>query len=169
VLMCRSVGLDGEALSGGGVAARLIGFPFAERVAYGSKARVEGYLQAGKPWEEAGWVVMARGVASDIRSPGAPFLEGVDSLRLGLVERSLLRPGDGGRLLPGLALGDTHAVDRGLLEAMRVTSLSHLVAVSGANCAIVVAIVVALVALMGEGCGRGSVRGHWLLSGLSSW
>ena len=144
------LGLNGEVLSGGGVAARLIGFPFTERVAYGSKARVEGYLQAGEPWEEAGWVVMARGVASDIRSPG-PFLEGVDSLRLGLVERSLLRPGDGGRLLPGLALGDTHAVDRGLLEAMRVTSLSHLVAVSGANCAIVVAIVVALVALMGGG------------------
>jgi competence protein ComEC len=43
------------------------------------------------------------------------------------------------------------SVDLGLIDAMRITSLSHLVAVSGANCAIVVALVVGLVALLGGG------------------
>jgi competence protein ComEC len=158
------IAVDGEALRGGGVSARLIGFPFTERVAYASKALVVGYLQEASPWEEAGWVLMARGAAEKITPPGG-FLAGVDGLRLGLVEQSLGRPGDGGRLLPGLAIGDTHAVDRGLIEAMRTTSLSHLVAVSGANCAIVVAIVVAIVALFGGGLVPRLVAGTLALVG----
>jgi len=58
-------------------------------------------------------------------------------------------PGDGAALLPGLTLGDTSAVDHGLNSAMRVASLTHLTAVSGANCAIVTVTVVALAALIG--------------------
>jgi competence protein ComEC len=58
-------------------------------------------------------------------------------------------PGDGAALLPGLTLGDTSAVDHGLNSAMRVASLTHLTAVSGANCAIVTVTVVGLAALMG--------------------
>ncbi|WP_160329730.1 ComEC/Rec2 family competence protein [Microterricola viridarii] len=53
-------------------------------------------------------------------------------------------PGEGGALLPGLALGDTSAVGDGLDQAMKASSLSHLTAVSGANCAIVVAAVMLL-------------------------
>jgi competence protein ComEC len=58
-------------------------------------------------------------------------------------------PGDGAALLPGLILGDTSAVDHGLTGAMRVTSLTHLTAVSGANCAIVTVTVMAVAALIG--------------------
>jgi len=50
-------------------------------------------------------------------------------------------PGGGGELLPGLAIGDDSGLDAGLLEAMRVTSLTHLTAVSGSNCALVVGLV----------------------------
>lgn len=53
-------------------------------------------------------------------------------------------PGEGGRLLPGLALGDTAAVGEELDQAMKDSALSHLTAVSGANCAIVVAAVMLL-------------------------
>ena len=48
-------------------------------------------------------------------------------------------PGDGGALLAGLAIGDTSRVDDTLQDAMLEAGLSHLTAVSGANCAIVTA------------------------------
>src|SRR5690606_11342294 len=55
-------------------------------------------------------------------------------------------PGQGAGLLPGLAIGDTGAVDAALAEAMKASSLTHLTAVSGANCAIVVGLVFAAAA-----------------------
>ena len=57
--------------------------------------------------------------------------------------------GDGAALTPGLVLGDTRAISDSLESAMRVSSLSHLTAVSGANCAIVVAALYGFVALLG--------------------
>ncbi|EPR77009.1 conserved membrane protein, putatively involved in DNA uptake [Leifsonia rubra CMS 76R] len=53
-------------------------------------------------------------------------------------------PGGGGQLIGGLAIGDTSAVSDDLDEAMKTSSLSHLTAVSGANCAIVVGLIMAL-------------------------
>jgi competence protein ComEC len=58
-------------------------------------------------------------------------------------------PGQGAGLLPGLAIGDTSAVDGELDASMKGSSLTHLTAVSGANCAIVVGLVLALGALLG--------------------
>ena len=58
-------------------------------------------------------------------------------------------PADGAQLLPGLTLGDTTSVSESLNMAMRTASLTHLTAVSGANCAIVTACVMALAALAG--------------------
>ncbi|WP_353809800.1 ComEC/Rec2 family competence protein [Agromyces sp. SYSU T00194] len=60
-------------------------------------------------------------------------------------------PGDGGALVPGLAVGDTTAVGDDLDAAMKTSSLSHLTAVSGANCAIVTAAGLALASLAGLG------------------
>ena len=59
--------------------------------------------------------------------------------------------GDGAALLPGLVLGDTSAVSESLTRAMRVTSLAHLTAVSGANCAVIVSVLFGLAALCGLG------------------
>ncbi len=67
-------------------------------------------------------------------------------LRHGLAERSALLPGAGAALLPGLAVGDTSAVSDDLDQAMKTSSLSHLTAVSGSNCAIVVGAAFALAA-----------------------
>lgn len=44
-------------------------------------------------------------------------------------------------LVAGLAIGDTSLIDAELLEQMRTVSLTHLTAVSGANCAIIIAMV----------------------------
>lgn len=46
---------------------------------------------------------------------------------------------DSRALTLGLAIGDDSLVDQALLEDMKLTSLTHLTAVSGSNCAIVVA------------------------------
>jgi competence protein ComEC len=60
-------------------------------------------------------------------------------------------PGDGGDLLPGLAIGDETAVTSDLDAAMKISALSHLTAVSGANCALVTG----LVFLLARGVGLG--------------
>lgn len=46
-------------------------------------------------------------------------------------------PGDGGELVPGLSVGDDRNVPGDLVAAMKTSSLVHLTAVSGANCALV--------------------------------
>ena len=59
-------------------------------------------------------------------------------LRDGLLAASAQLPGAGGELLPGLAIGDERRVGPALRTAMLDAGLSHLTAVSGANCVIVV-------------------------------
>lgn len=58
-------------------------------------------------------------------------------------------PGPGGGLLPGLAIGDTSGVSAQLDADMKSSSLSHLTAVSGSNCAVVVGLLFALGAAAG--------------------
>lgn len=69
--------------------------------------------------------------------------------RAAFVQATTGLPGVGGQLLPGLTLGDTSGVSDGLNAAMRAASLTHLTAVSGANCAIVTAAVIALAGTLG--------------------
>jgi competence protein ComEC len=76
------------------------------------------------------------------------------SVRAGLRASTAHLPGDGGALLPGLAIGDTSLVSPALEAAMLQAGLTHLTAVSGANCAIVVALALGLG--MAAGLGRGA-------------
>lgn len=70
--------------------------------------------------------------------------------------------GDERGLVPGLVLGDVAAMPADLTTAFRVTGLTHLCAVSGANCAIVVGAVLAAFRRLG-------VRRRWraVLAGLA--
>ena len=77
--------------------------------------------------------------------PALSFGDGLRERFLDLVESF---GGDGAGLLPGLAIGDTSAVSDDLDLAMKHSSLSHLTAVSGANCAIVVGLILGLSALL---------------------
>lgn len=81
--------------------------------------------------------------------PPPPWLSWTCGLRTGFADATGALEGDGGALVPGLAIGDTSAVDESLDAAMKASSLSHLTAVSGANCAIVTAAAFALAALLG--------------------
>jgi competence protein ComEC len=142
--------VDHTALVRGPVPVRVVGDLVTSRTALGSETVVVGQLQRGPSGDQQAWVLFVSEKPEAWTPPGS-FLLATDVLRASFLERSLQREGDAGQLLPGLAIGDTSAVDDGLVQAMRETSLSHLVAVSGANCAIIVALVVALVALFGGG------------------
>lgn len=58
---------------------------------------------------------------------------------------------DGAELVPGFAVGDTSLVSDDLDAAMLESSLTHLTAVSGANCALVTGAIMWLLARMGAG------------------
>lgn len=70
-------------------------------------------------------------------------------VREGLLHASSALPGYGGELLPGLSVGDTSRVSENLESAMKTASLTHLVAVSGANCHIVTATAFAVLSWVG--------------------
>lgn len=72
-------------------------------------------------------------------------------LRAGLVEVADALPGPGAELIPGLAIGDVSLLSDNVDDAMERSSLSHLTAVSGANCAIIVWLVTAGAARLGAG------------------
>lgn len=72
-------------------------------------------------------------------------------IREAFLHSSDVLPDFGGQLVPGLAIGDTSRVSEYLSESMKAVSLTHITAVSGANCAIVTACVMAIAALCGAG------------------
>ncbi|MEN9752550.1 MAG: hypothetical protein RL670_241 [Actinomycetota bacterium] len=63
----------------------------------------------------------------------------VGALRQALLANSMAVSAESSALVFGLTLGDDSALPLGLREAMQTVSLTHLTAVSGTNCAIVVA------------------------------
>lgn len=85
----------------------------------------------------------------EVRAPPHGVLLVASTLRSRLVEAVEGLPEPGAQLVPGLAVGDTASVSPELDVAMKQSSLAHLTAVSGANCAIVVGLVFALSALCG--------------------
>jgi competence protein ComEC len=108
----------------------------------------------------AGFMIVALAVALWSRVPlerprfGASTsfdVEWATELRNRLVEAARILPEPGNQLVAGLAVGDTSLLKPALDQDMKAVSLTHLVAVSGANCAIVVAGVVAVVAACGGG------------------
>ncbi|WP_240642290.1 ComEC/Rec2 family competence protein [Microbacterium sulfonylureivorans] len=118
----------------------------------GAVVEVRGTAAPSRPGERALLLVRgSRGV--DVLRPAAGFAESTAALRRGLVASAEGLPGDGAGLVPGLAVGDTSAVSPELDAAMKESSLSHLTAVSGANCALVVGI--AFLAAAAAGAPRG--------------
>ncbi|MCK2037049.1 ComEC/Rec2 family competence protein [Microbacterium sp. SSW1-49] len=117
----------------------------------GAEIRVVGEAAATDAGERSVLVIYA-GEAEIVQAAQGVFGVAAD-LRQSFIERAARLPEPGAGLLPGLAVGDTRAVSTELNDDMRTTGLSHLTAVSGANCAIVVGAVFWLSALCG--CRRG--------------
>ncbi len=124
-----------------------IGVEPREGLDLGAVVTVRGQARLADPGERAVLVVFASAVTIDAPPLGA-FGIGA-GIRQDFMDRASVLPEPGDGLLPGLAVGDTRAVSAELNEAMRTSGLSHLTAVSGANCAIVVGAVFWLTALAG--------------------
>lgn len=75
----------------------------------------------------------------------------VTEIRKSFLENAKGLSQDSSGLVAGLAIGDTSLVSEKLKDSMRAVSLTHLTAVSGANCAIVLALVYLLVRKLGGG------------------
>jgi competence protein ComEC len=86
----------------------------------------------------------------ELGAPTAPLPALAARLKDGLRRASSAMDGDRGSLLRGLAVGDTRGLDAAAVVALRRSGLSHLVAVSGSN----VAIVLGAVGLALAGLGR---------------
>lgn len=115
----------------------------------GAAVRVRGEVASTDPGERGALVVFSSSAA--IERPAAGIFAAAAGARHEFIARSTRLPEPGAGLLPGLAVGDTRAVGAELNDDMRISGLSHLTAVSGANCAIVVGAAFWLVALCGGG------------------
>ncbi|MFF3027755.1 ComEC/Rec2 family competence protein [Microbacterium sp. NPDC057944] len=115
----------------------------------GAAVRIRGEAASTDPGERAALVVFSSSAA--IERPAAGIFAVAAGARREFIARSTRLPEPGAGLLPGLAVGDTRAVGAELNDDMRISGLSHLTAVSGANCAIVVGAAFWLVALCGGG------------------
>lgn len=108
--------------------------------AIGSTVTAAGTLVEAEAADASSFRLFARTVPTVV-APPPWFLAWAETLRATFSAAAGDLPGDGGALLPGLAIGDTSAVSDSLDSAMKLTSLSHLTAVSGANCAVIIAII----------------------------
>lgn len=134
-----------------GVPVLVFGVPDDDVVAgagIGDVITLRGSLQRTEPGDDVAFLVFARDPAQQL-SRAAGLVGSATALRTEFSTLVARLPGPGAGLLPGLAIGDTSAVSSQLDSDMKTASLSHLTAVSGSNCAIVVGVVFALTALAG--------------------
>ncbi|MGX5695255.1 ComEC/Rec2 family competence protein [Agromyces soli] len=130
-----TVSVDGRAVAAVPVTVEFD--PGEGRAAFASRVRVEVRVFSAPAAERSAYRL--RGVEPGEVSPPPWWAGWAEPLRAALVSAAAGLGGDGGALVPGLAVGDTSAVGDGLDQAMKASSLSHLTAVSGANCALVTA------------------------------
>src|SRR5690606_9972837 len=116
--------------------------------AIGSTVEVRGTLAPAQPGDDMAFFLFGSGSIDVIAGPQGA-VGAAAGLRAGFLELVAGLPGEGGGLLPGLAIGDTTEVSSALDSAMKASSLSHLTAVSGANCAVLVGLVLAVGAAAG--------------------
>ncbi|MGW9167076.1 ComEC/Rec2 family competence protein [Agromyces sp. NPDC055658] len=113
----------------------------------GARLAFTGRATASPGAERAAFDLHADGDV--VVEPPPPWLAWSGELRTRFADAASRLDGDGGSLVPGLAIGDTSAVGAELDDDMKASSLSHLTAVSGANCAIITAAAFAVAAAAG--------------------
>jgi competence protein ComEC len=106
----------------------------------GQRVRLDGTLQPSLDPGSTGATLFAN---QPPRLVGHPpwWQQAAGTVRAGLRQASSVLPVEERGLLPGLVDGDTNGLDPVLVERFRVAGLTHLVAVSGTNCSIVIGIV----------------------------
>ena len=121
----------------------------ARRLPIGSTAAGRARVSPNDPGDITRFTLRAHGLQRVAGPPAWSAWTG--NVRDTFAAAAATTPGDGGALLPGLAIGDDSSVEPSLTDAMKASSLTHLTAVSGANCALVTALVFSALALVGLG------------------
>ncbi len=123
--------------------------------------RADVRLAPSRPGDSSAALLLARGPPFSVEPPS--LLQRVAGvLRAGLRHAAAPLPADERGLLPGLVVGDTTALPPDVVDDFRTAGLTHLVAVSGANVAIVLA--AALLAARWAGLRARMVSGAGLLA-----
>jgi competence protein ComEC len=123
----------------------------------GERLRVTGRLRTSLSSDAAATLEPYGAPLRLRRAPPAERLAG--RLRRGLRDAAAVLPPDARGLLPGLVVGDTAGLDPRVREEFRATGLSHVVAVSGQNVAILLAAVLLLARRAGLGPRAAAVAG----------
>jgi competence protein ComEC len=145
-----SIDAEGRSWAVGGRVLVLANHPGWDRLLPGQRVRAEGRLAPPSATDLTAAVLSARGPPRLLGT--LPWYErAAGALRAGLQQACAGLPPDRGGLLPGLVVGDTSRLDPVVEETFRDTGMTHLLAVSGSNCAIVVGAVLALLRLLRAG------------------
>jgi competence protein ComEC len=108
---------------------------------------VSGFLLPARPGDTVAFALSARGPPVDVRR--ASLVQRIAGrIRAGLRAAAAPLPRDERGLLPGLVDGDVSRLPDDVRKDFRTTGLTHLVAVSGSNCAIVAAAALGLARAM---------------------
>ncbi|MGE3193675.1 MAG: ComEC/Rec2 family competence protein [Microbacteriaceae bacterium] len=140
--------------AGGRVAARMGTVPvllFADALGeagIGDVLTVRATPVRAEAGDDVAFLLFARDDPRLVR-PASGVLAAAGELRARFAAVAARLPGPGAGLLPGLAIGDTSAVSAELDSDMKTSSLSHLTAVSGSNCAVVVGLLFVLAGAAG--------------------
>ncbi len=114
----------------------------------GTGLRLDAKVVAAEDGDDVVALAFGRGEVEVTGQPH-PVLQLSNGVRERFVEIAGGLPAPGAMLVPGLAVGDESLVDDDLDTAMKVSSLSHLTAVSGSNIAIIVAALIGIGRLAG--------------------
>jgi competence protein ComEC len=104
-------------------------------VGAGERIRTTGKLKPAGDGSAAG--ILATSSAPLRHAPGGRTAIAPALWRSGFSAASAALPGDARGLLPGMVTGDTGTLDPQLAAAMKKVGMTHLTAVSGANCSLV--------------------------------
>lgn len=124
------------------------------RVAPGATYEVRGKLAPADKDAPEALVVRARSLSERVAPPGRVDSL-VNALRHGLRESTAHSPPQQAALVPSLVVGDTAGITPEMDAAFKATSLSHLMAVSGANLSLMLVVLLALSRSLGA-------RGWWV-------
>ena len=113
----------------------------------GTRVSVRGQPNQAKVGSTSAWNITVRDL--QMLEPASGWNATASRLRAGLLAAAT--PVAHAALVPGFAVGDTSLVDDSLSADMLETGLTHLTAVSGANCALVVSAGIWLASHMGLG------------------
>ncbi|MDR7080881.1 competence protein ComEC [Arthrobacter ginsengisoli] len=107
-----------------------------EDAAPGQRIRTTGKLKPSEPGQPEAAVLSASSAPLTLGPPGL-WQQGPGELRGRFTAAAGHFDGDARGLLPGMVTGDTSALDAELDTAMKSVGMTHLTAVSGANCSLI--------------------------------